>query len=174
MIKLLSPIVLALAASAGLLSVMGQDKEKAAQVPAARKIPGITAEDAYPRGCVDCHINYPQLNLDTRFSSLMKAWNEKVDPALLAKVQASAPPGVTLKGKHPVVPPALKSIPQGCLTCHSKKSTVAPPFAQMLHRIHLSGGEENHFLTMFQGECTHCHKFNTSTGQWSLPSSPEP
>jgi hypothetical protein len=44
----------------------------------------------------------------------------------------------------------------------------------MMHKIHLSGGEENRFLTVYQGECTHCHKFNVPTGLWSLPSAPEP
>jgi hypothetical protein len=175
MIKTLSLLVIALSISSAIFSATAQEKEKSAQaLPSARKIPGITTQDAFPRGCVDCHTNHPELNLDARFSTLMKEWNIKVEPGLLAKAQAAAPKGVTLKGKHPAVAYALKNIPEGCLTCHSKKSTQAPPFAQMLHKIHLTGGEENHFLTMYQGECTHCHKLNSSTGQWSLASSPEP
>jgi hypothetical protein len=43
----------------------------------------------------------------------------------------------------------------------------------MMHVIHLTGGEENHFLTAYQGECTSCHKLNTTTGQWTTPSAPE-
>lgn len=175
MIKKLSLLVIALSISSAVFSAVGQDKPKPAQTaPPARKIPGITTEDAFPRACVDCHTNHPEMNLDARISSLMKGWNDKVEPALLAKAQAAAPTGVTLKGKHPVAAFALKNIPAGCLTCHSKKSTLAPPFAQMLHRIHLTGGEENHFLTAYQGECTHCHKLNVSTGLWSMPSAPEP
>ena len=175
MIKTLSLLVIALTISAAVLSANGQEPEKSGQAPpSARKIPGVTTQDAFPRGCVDCHTNHPELNLDARISVLMKGWNTKVEPALLAKAQATAPKGVTLKGKHPPVAFALKNIPEGCLTCHSKKSTSAPPFAQMLHKIHLTGGQENHFLTVYQGECTHCHKLNSSTGQWSLPSSPEP
>lgn len=175
MIKTLSLLVIALSISSAVFSAMGQDKPKSAQAPPpARKIPGVTTEDAFPRACVDCHTNHPELNLDARLSSLMKGWNNKVEPELLAKAQAAAPSGVTLKGKHPVAAFALKNIPAGCLTCHSKKSTLAPPFAQMLHKIHLTGGEQNFFLTVYQGECTHCHKLNAETGLWSLPSAPEP
>jgi hypothetical protein len=174
MIKLFSLLVIALSISSAVFSAVGQDKPKSAQAPSARKIPGVTTEDAFPRACVDCHTNHPEMKIDARISSLMKGWNDKVEPALLARAQAAAPSGVTLKGKHPVAAFALKNIPAGCLTCHSKKSTLAPPFAQMVHRIHLTGGEENHFLTVYQGECTHCHKLNMSTGQWSMPSAPEP
>jgi cytochrome c553 len=173
--KVLSFVVIVLSISAAFFQVVGQDASKAAQAPPpARKIPGITADDAFPHACVDCHINHPELNLDARISSLMKGWNDKVEPALLAKAQAAAPAGVTLKGKHPAAAFALKNIPTSCLTCHSKKSTLAPPFAQMLHVIHLTGGEQNHFLTVYQGECTHCHKLNTSTGLWAIPSAAEP
>ena len=175
MIKMLSLLVIVFSIAAAAFSTMGQDKPGSAQSPPpARKIPGITTEDKFPRGCVDCHTNHPELNLDARFSSLMKGWNTRVEPALLAKAQASAPSGVTLKGKHPVVAFALKNIPAACTTCHSKKSTLAPPFAQMLHSIHLTGGEQNHFMTVYQGECTHCHKLNASTGLWTMPTAPEP
>jgi hypothetical protein len=105
---------------------------------------------------------------------MMNAWTVKVEPGLLANAQATAPTGITLKGKHPAAAFALKNIPAGCLTCHSKKSTLAPPFAQLVHRIHLTGGEANHYLTVNQGECTYCHKLNAATGLWSMPSNPEP
>jgi hypothetical protein len=117
MIKTLAMLVFALSISSAVLSAMGQDK----QAPPARKIPGITTQDAFPRACVDCHTNQPQINLDQRFSTLMKAWSIKVDPKLLEIAQAAAPKGVTLKGKHPPAAFALKNIPAGCLTCHSKK-----------------------------------------------------
>lgn len=142
-------------------------------LPPPRAIPGITAKDAYPRGCVDCHLNYVEQKMDVRFSTLMKQWNEKVEPALLKKVAGSAPPGLTLKGKHPVVAGALMNIPGGCLTCHGRTSKMAPPFSRILHAIHLTGGKDNFFLTLLQGECTHCHKLNAVTGQWSLPSGSE-
>jgi hypothetical protein len=153
---------------------MGQAQEKAAPAPPPmRKIPGVTAEDGYPHGCVDCHINYVEMKRDTRFSTLTAEWSEKVEPGLLAKAQAAAPKGLTLRGKHPAVTAALKDIPAKCLVCHSKSSKTAPPFGDMMHEIHLTGGEQNFFLTIFQGECTYCHKLDMSTGHWTIPSGPE-
>lgn len=141
--------------------------------PPARKIPGITVEDPFPHGCVDCHINYVEMNLDTRFSTLLKQWTESVEPKLLAKAQAAAPKGLRLEGKHPEAADAIANIPGSCNDCHGKDSTTAPRFAQMMHTTHLGGGEENHYMTMFQGECTYCHKFDSLTGDWNIPSAPE-
>jgi hypothetical protein len=115
----------------------------------------------------------PDMKLDVRLSTLMGQWTEKVDPVLLAKAQAAAPQGLVLKGKHPNAAGSLKDVPARCLTCHSKASTTAPPFSRMLHRIHLTGGGENHFMTLFQGECTHCHKLDATSGGWTLPSGAE-
>jgi hypothetical protein len=159
------PLILLLVsmASAGAASQGGQ------AAPPARAIPGITAKDAFPRGCVDCHLKMPEK--DARISTLMTQWFEKVDPKLLARAQAFSPPGMTLKGKHPKVP--LNNIPAGCLKCHARTSKLAPPLAPLLHGFHFGGGKANEFLTLFQGECTHCHKLNAATGAWSLPSGPE-
>jgi hypothetical protein len=139
-------------------------------LPPARKIPGLTAADTHPKGCVDCHIQYPELKLDERFTTYMAGWTTKVDAGLLKKAQAAAPAGVTLKGRHPQTSAATKEIPPSCLGCHSKGSKTAPAFARMMHLIHLTGGDQNKFLTVFQGECTLCHKLDTATGQWTMPS----
>ena len=156
-------------------ATQSQVEEKSAPPPPppARKIPAITSEDRFPGACVDCHLNYTDMNMDTRLSTLMQAWYKEVDPRLLDKIRSSVPQGLELKGKHPEAEAALKDIPKGCLKCHYKNSKKAPPFAGMLHKIHLTGGEENHFLTLFQGECTHCHKLDLATGQWSIPSGAE-
>jgi hypothetical protein len=151
----------------------GEEKPAPPTPPPARKIPAITAEDRYPGACVDCHINYTDMNMDTRLSTLMQAWYKEVDPRLLEKIRPAAPKGLELTGKHPDAADALREIPKGCLKCHYKNSKKAPPFAGMIHLIHLSGGEENHFLTLFQGECTHCHKLDVVTGKWFIPSSGE-
>lgn len=143
------------------------------ELPAARKIPGLTAEDRFPHGCVDCHINMPDRNQDERISTLMSRWTKEVEPRLLEKAQAAAPAGVALKGIHPRVPDSLEDIPAACFSCHREPSKMAPALAPLLHAIHLSGGENNHFLTIFQGECTHCHKMESETGSWSIPSGPE-
>lgn len=142
--------------------------------PPARKIPGVNAPDAFPNACVDCHVRVPERNLDVRLSTLLSGWTKEVPPALLAKAKAAAPSGAILKGKHPVVKSALQNIPQGCVTCHGSASKKAPPFARLMHLVHLTGGDANHFMTQFQGECTNCHKLDLATGAWAVPSRPEP
>lgn len=141
-----------------------------AQPPA---IPGITAPDAFPNACVDCHLNYREQNLDVRFSTLLAAWQQGAAPKLLEKARAAAPAGVTLTGKHPAVSGAVSDVPRKCLACHGKASTKAPPFAVMLHAIHLEGGAENHFVSLFGGSCTHCHKLDAKTGKLTVPSAAE-
>ena len=136
---------------------------------AVATIPGITAPDSYPHGCVDCHNG----KVNTSMMAIMKQLPQKVDPKLLAQAQAAAPKGLTLKGKHPNVVTMVKETPNSCLTCHSTGSKSAPPFAEMIHAIHLTGGEKNAYLTMFGGTCTYCHKFNANNGQWSMPSAAE-
>jgi AcrR family transcriptional regulator len=95
--------------------------------PPARKLPGVDAPDPFPRGCVDCHVNTPERNLDTRLSTLMNGWTKEVTPALLAKAKASSPSGMPLKGKHPVAKSSLQNIPRGCVSCHGTASKKAPP-----------------------------------------------
>ena len=136
--------------------------------PALRPIAGITAEDPFPRGCVDCHVNMPDRKIDVRLSTLMKQWESAVDPALLARVQPFAPSGVVLKGKHPKSNVAAADIPTSCIGCHAAQRKAAPSFDRMIHGLHLTGGDKNHFLTEFQGQCTYCHKLDTASGAWSL------
>jgi hypothetical protein len=150
----------------------GQIRAQQPPAPEVRAIPGITAPDSFPQGCVSCHIVLPD-GTDVRLSTLMRRLVAGADSAQLAKAQAAAPAGLTLKGKHPDASRALANVPAGCLTCHGETATIAPPFARLLHLIHLTGGEANHFLSMFQGQCTYCHKLDAATGAWSLPSGPE-
>lgn len=142
--------------------------------PALRPIPGLTAPDKFARGCVDCHVVLPDRKMDVRLSALMKQWQEKVDPALLERVRAFSPAEITLKGVHPKVPGAVSEVPKACMTCHARASKVAPPLGRMLHGLHLVGGDKNVFITQFQGECTHCHKLDAATGNWSLKGGAEP
>jgi hypothetical protein len=169
-------VALLLLISGGVISFGQQPKPQpqgAPQLPPPRSIPGITAEDPHPRGCVDCHVYIKEMDLDVRLSTQMASLTKTVEPALLKKAQAAAPPGVTLKGQHPSLPAsAFRDIPNSCLMCHGPKSQVAPPMARLTHLIHLTGGAQNIFLTVHQGDCTHCHKLG-STGAWSIPSGPE-
>lgn len=141
--------------------------------PPPRAIPGITADDPAPNACISCHVNMPDRNLDARLSTLVRSWYREVPAPLAAKARAAAPAGLTLKGRHPQADSSFKDIPGACLKCHGRTAKMAPPFAQLLHLIHLTGGAENHFMTMFQGECTLCHKLARDTGKWSIPSGPE-
>lgn len=148
------------------------------QLPASaqttRQIPGITTKDAYPNGCVDCHV--AGKTGDMRISVLMAKYATAVPPALLDKAKASSPAALAakLKGKHMPVPNPKANVPQSCMTaCHKKGSTVAPPFAQLMHTIHLQGAAQNTFLTTHQGECTFCHKLDAKTGTWKIASAAE-
>ncbi len=167
-----------LALLGSIIPVMGADSpiESDAEhgsVPPVRKIPGITAPDQYPAGCVDCHRDYPEMKLDARLSTLMDGWGQGSGSNLISRLQALAPKGVVLKGRHPGVSKALRDIPGACIKCHAKASTKSPPFGQMMHIIHLVGVKDGHFLSIFQGECTHCHKLDKNTGTWRIPSGPE-
>jgi len=138
--------------------------------PPARVIPGITGEDAFPLACVDCHVNRPEINLDVRLSTVLGRWRDHVDARALAASRAA---GFAPTGRHPDSSEAVADVPTRCLDCHAAGSSEAPEFARLMHAIHLTGGEENHFLTLFQGECTHCHKLDPATAAWRVPSAPE-
>ena len=173
MLRFLLVLAVLIAVPLALFPNVGRAENDQKQLPPARKIPGLTIEDKFPNGCADCHINMPDIKQDERISTLMSKWNKNVETKLLKKAQAVAPANVTLKGIHPPASESLKNVPAACITCHSKTSRTAPPFAALLHTIHLTGGDDNHFLTIFQGECTHCHKMNDVTGAWTMPSGPE-
>lgn len=141
---------------------------------ASRAVPGISAPDPFPNGCVDCHASYPDRDLDVRLSTFLARWRQGIEPRLLAMAQAVSPVGVELQGRHPDAADSLASIPDACSSCHEQDPERAPPFAPLLHAIHLTGGSQNHFISEFNGECTFCHKLDQETGRWSIPSAPEP
>lgn len=138
-----------------------------------RAIPGITAEDPFPQACVSCHVVLPD-GMDVRLSTLLRHWSEGADSVLVRVAQSAAPSGVKLTGKHPAPPSGTMNIPADCLTCHNRESALAPPFTRLIHRIHLAGGETSLYVSMFQGECTYCHKLDLTSGAWSIPSGTEP
>ncbi|MEQ1731078.1 MAG: hypothetical protein ABL982_22140 [Vicinamibacterales bacterium] len=146
--------------------------QAASPSPAVRQIPGLTAKDAYPNGCVDCHI--VSKDADGRIGALMATWTSAVPAALTEKARASSVDASKIKGKHPAVANVKANIPQTCIAaCHKPGSTTAPPFARLMHVIHLTGGSGNRFLTANQGECMHCHKLDQKTGTWKTASSAE-
>ena len=140
-----------------------------AQAP--RPTPGLTAKDAFPNGCVDCHVAGKEG--DMRLSALVATWQTAVPPALVEKAKAASADPSKIKGQHPAVANAKTNVPQTCTgACHRRGSKLAPPFAQLLHTIHLVGSP-NRFLTVNQGQCTHCHKLDQKTGTWTLPTGNE-
>jgi hypothetical protein len=135
---------------------------------------GSAAVDPNPDGCVSCHVLDKAKGVDHRLSVVLREWTAgKIEPGLLAKSKASAPAGLALKGKHPATEDSLEDIPGACLDCHDAGSKKAPPFARLLHLVHLVGGVNNSYVTTFKSDCMHCHKLNTQTGEWSMPSGPE-
>lgn len=134
--------------------------------PKPRSMPGINAPDQFKNGCVSCHKNYPEMKYDGRLSTILTAWSEATEPKILAKVQA-IDPTITLKGKHSFKPNSETSIPEACNKCHGKMKNAFPLF-QIVHAIHLSNDKDNHYLNMYQGECTHCHKLDPVKGTWSI------
>ncbi len=157
-----------------------QEQPQLPPPPPARKIPGINAEDPAPNGCVSCHTYDPKLKMDSRFSTWLPAWHEKGAPErLVDKAKRAAPKGMKIEGRHPKLKVDLTTarIPDTCLECHSRtpkdKKMAGPPFAQLIHLVHLTGGEKNHFMTYYQGECTACHKLDQKSGQWGQGSGTE-
>lgn len=141
-------------------------------IVAARAQEGPRAQDdPFPRACVDCHVQTP--DRDVRLSTLMRGWYEEVEPGLLEKARSVTPEGIALTGRHPASDYSLANIPSACVACHRRAESKAPPFAPMVHVIHLLDGDGNIFLAEFDGRCTHCHKLDEATGEMSVPSGPE-
>jgi len=120
-----------------------------------------------PSACVVCHTK--TADGDHSMSAIIAGMVKGVDAKLLAKAQAAAPEGATLKGKHMNVASMVKSVPDGCVKCHNDKSKMAPPMGRMLHMIHLTG-EDNHFAKL--GTCTSCHSLDEKTGVQSITNGP--
>jgi len=145
----------------------------AMEAPGARSIPGVTSADTHPEGCVSCHIDMPDIGVDGRLSTSIREWERQVPADLIAIARRAADSDLIVRGKHPPVPLPLVDVPYSCIACHQAASKSAPPFSRLLHLVHYGGGNENHFLTQFGGECTLCHKLDLQTGRWTLPSGPE-
>ena len=170
-IKIFRLLLFSIMIAFAIISKATSEEPKAPTEP--RKIPGITDKDQFPNSCVSCHKNYPDMKYDARLSTVLAAWKENVTPAILAKAQSIAPDGITLRGKHPYVAKPDDNIPEACNKCHGKSMKTAFQLSKLIHVIHLTGGKDNHFLTMFNGECTHCHKLDLKTGLWSVMNAKE-
>ncbi|OGF56243.1 MAG: hypothetical protein A2Z21_02915 [Candidatus Fraserbacteria bacterium RBG_16_55_9] len=125
-----------------------------AQVP---QIPGITATDERPNGCVNCHKD------SFKLSTIIGGWASAGASQEIVSLVKAAWPEATVSGKHPDVAAMVASqeLPTFCLNCHSADSKM--PLSRDLHLVHFTGGAENGFLTNFGGFCTNCHLINLDT-----------
>jgi cytochrome c553 len=148
-VLLISTIVLALGVGAG-IAVFTEEQE----VPA---IPGITAPDEKPNGCVSCHRERPDIGRDFRLSTYIHEWATEGAEEEIMELAEAAWPEASLSGKHPDVSSmvATQELPTFCLTCH--RDGGDKPLYRFLHLVHFTGGEENHFITSYGGFCTQCH-----------------
>lgn len=133
--------------------------------------------DPFPNACVDCHQYFEERGFDVRLSTLLGPWQKgEVSPRALRAARAAAG-GLGIEGRHPDFPDGLGSVPRSCVTCHVRRAAgetqAAPPFAELVHFIHLEGGEENHYVVEFQSSCAHCHKLDAATGAVFVPSAEE-
>lgn len=126
-----------------LSSVVAAVAAEQAKVP---EIPGITAADPRPNGCTDCH----------------RKVSANQDYSLAAEIAR-----MVQAGTHPKVSERmLQDLPKQCITCHKPDSKQ--PFGQSMHKAHLVGGAENHFITQYQGQCMYCHTFDPKTGSMGV------
>jgi hypothetical protein len=112
------------------------------------KLLGITVEDTYPNGCVDCHSNQGAHRVD-RLNILVN----------------------NIDG-HPNVTQIVNTLPEGCGMCH-RPGVAAGPLNTQTHRIHYENPAENDFIGYYAGECLACHTLNPATGQMSIKSGPK-
>ncbi len=124
------------------------------QVP---QIPGITATDETPNGCVSCHKD------NFKLSTIIGSWATAGVPQEIVDLVKAAWPEATVSGKHPDVAAMVASqeLPTFCLNCHAADSKM--PLSRDLHLVHFTGAADNAFLTNYGGFCTQCHALNLDT-----------
>ena len=102
-------------------------------------IPGITAADRFPAGCVDCHIDMPHINQDERLSTIISGWSKNgISSDLLEQARQVARADYRVEGRHPNSADIYRNIPATCIDCHQQGSGSGVPFAPLMHLVHLS------------------------------------
>ena len=115
----------------------------------AAPIPGLTAADEHPKGCVDCHQN------------LGAGKDYRITTGLAG-----------IKGvKHPDISKMVKNVPTDCFMCH-KTGSKTPALSIVLHKAHFADPASNPFVTFYQGACLNCHKLTPATGVIGLKAAP--
>lgn len=116
-----------------------------AQGKPGASLAGLTSKDAYPNGCIDCHLN-AGANRDTRLNVVLAA-----------------------REGHPPVDKIVNLIPGDCLKCH-KAGAKAGAFNLITHRQHYRNPSANEFISRYQGACLNCHTLAPDTGVMTVKS----
>jgi len=103
--------------------------------------PSAAAEDAFPQGCVSCHV-------------VLGNGDDKRLAAVLGELGH-----LSLKGK-------VARVPADCIACHDKK--VDTPFSVLIHQAHFGSPDKNVFIQRFGGDCRACHVMDATTGKATL------
>ena len=136
------PVLVVIVVFAGAIVIAGAEDE------AGVKLPGITAADEHPNGCVDCHANAGE-GQDHRLNISV---NEIED--------------------HPDITAIVKTVPKDCGMCH-RPNVAAGPLNLQAHRIHYEDPSENHFIEFYAGQCLECHGLNNETGVVAVKQGPK-
>lgn len=160
------------------------DLPRAQNSTATTLIPGITAADSTPRGCVDCHRPPSASSDDTRLSTRIINWSQAGASDEMMTAARAAWPSSRLTGQHPYGsemlslpnctschPGRTPEQPTTCLFCHDE--TTERPLGPLVHTIHYSlnpevSGTAPEFLTVYGGFCTLCHAHEETTGHMRL------
>ncbi len=112
-------------------------------------IPGLTAADQHPNGCIDCHAN-EGAGKDYRITTGLAA----------------------LKGvKHPDISKIVKTVPTDCMMCHKAGGKI-PALNIVVHKMHFQNPATNVFVQVYQGSCLNCHKYDQASGVMSVKAAP--
>ncbi|HEX2864091.1 MAG TPA: hypothetical protein VHN99_05950 [Deinococcales bacterium] len=159
------------------ITVLAQQAQPAPK-PAPPQIPGITATDSHPNGCVNCHQYRADLKRDYRLSTTLHEWSQKGTEADFVNIAKAVWPNAKITGRHPDVTADLKGqdIPGACIDCHEGNDI---PLERVLHLVHLSllpdgpAANPGAFITAYGGFCTNCHTVGASTGLVTVKSGKE-
>ncbi len=165
-----APLMLALVLGFALVAALPAQDSKVEPTTFALALPvaGLATVDATPNACVDCHTQRGEV--DFRLSTRLGAFTMGAPDKVMQKARATVPDR-ELGGWHPAIKPeSFQNIPSSCLRCHRQDSPNAPPFSRLIHVLDLT---EESFTRQAGGGCGSCHKLDSVTGQWSIPSAAE-
>ena len=103
-------------------------------------LPAEETADAFPDGCVSCHVDRTG-TIDMRLHVLLREIG------------------------HPDVS-RVRRVPRDCLRCHRPdEDSDDPPLSALVHEIHYDIPTANSFVTIYEGECGRCHRMDPDEGE---------